>query len=936
MALLLKRVASPGSQNLPAMGFLVVGDRDAALRTMRAVAMIAGGSAEVLTLAALRGRVLSAAGLPEARPPSAVAVRLGLREATDGASTPALAASRQSPGFLPALERAMAELWRAKVPATTCAARAPSAIADDVSTLYSVVETFPSAETGRWAVVDAVSLLTEFPPVSVVGFDDLSPADWALLRNLGRVTAVEVVMPYQERRRAHEARHERQKTWAAMADRTEEVTAPDTEKHPSLAAIADVLFEDVAHPDLGDAPVRLIGAAGTRGMHRVALQEVLRAHDEGIALGDCAIVVPRLAEARDDLDRLCADWGVPARRVTRRRVLETPLGLALVSLLRLGEMDPDSPGALDALLGWLRTPYSGAYPAEVDAFEKDARRAGLDERRELIGRWEGEAIAPARRLVAAARAGVREQLQALIDVGWQALQRASGGDEPPTHADVLDRAALGVLMGASADDPSDEEPLEASRGPLPQGELGQLLADLTVRDERGPYEGLALLDYASVRGRRFTLVVLCGLDGDGYPSRPAPDPFLSDLRPALAEHLPPRAPGTSESRLRYWHAVSAAEARIALVRRVVDDDGREVAPSPYWVETCRVIGRSAEELDVRMSATGELIQEGETPPTEREALRHLAVTGHTADGPLADAVGRRTRSLGVPTATFDDVGEISVTTLETFLRCPYGWLIDRYVSPQPIENEFDVAAEGSFIHEVVERVYRSLHGEGVGACTAATLDRYIGRLDEVLPEVEKARRPRRAGPMYDAFVRRVGVYLRLMLRGEAALGLRIPPARFEHAVKDPDILELTPPMLLTGTADRLDISESGDVVVVDYKRTRGSFKAAAEVTERLQLPLYGHLTARDLVTQGLGGARSAGGFYIGILSGERSGAVADDVLYADALPAKHRLPPGDWEKAIDEAVSAARTAAADLRGGRLDGPPSDGCPPWCGCGALWR
>ena len=273
--------------------------------------------------------------------------------------------------------------------------------------------------------------------------------------------------------------------------------------------------------------------------------------------------MPRLAELRDELERLLDDWAVPASMTTRMRVVEAPIALALTHLLHLGEGERDDPGALDHLLGWLRTPYSGADPRDVDLFEVHARRAQLT-RGELLGRWEGEAIAPARRMVRAAQAGPRAQIAAMLEVGWDALRRCDADGHAPRRADLHDRAALAALAGLTRafgdDDEAEEEPAPPgrARGPLPPGELGAIVADLTAMVRTETPGGLELHDFASIRGRRYDVVVVAGLDGDGFPSRPAADPFLGGLRSALGDDLPPRAPGTSESRMRFVHAIDAA------------------------------------------------------------------------------------------------------------------------------------------------------------------------------------------------------------------------------------------------------------------------------------------------------------------------------------------------------------------------------------------
>jgi len=187
--------------------------------------------------------------------------------------------------------------------------------------------------------------------------------------------------------------------------------------------------------------------------------------------------------------------------------------------------------------------------------------------------------------------------------------------------------------------------------------------------------------------------------------------------------LRPRAPGTSETRLRFTHAVIAASERLVLARRVADDDGRELAPSPYWMETCRVIGRDPEQLDRRTGARGDVLDERDVAPTEREALRRLAAGGYVASGLLTSAAPRRTRVLGVPMGGFDDVSEVTVTSLDAFLRCPYGWFFDRYLAPRPLEPELDAAFEGSPAHSVLHGLYKELYEEGVGPCRRDTLHR---------------------------------------------------------------------------------------------------------------------------------------------------------------------------------------------------------------------
>src|SRR5262245_43085170 len=326
-------------------GLLVVPRREAAARALLDEA--AGGAAllgrEAVTFAGLRARIAAAAGVPDPARPAAIEVRLALREVLDGADLSPFGDSARAPGFLSAVERAIGELRAARVPPERAAAAASTPVARAVAAIHAAAAQVPLPSDGLWEMADAAGAVGRFPPVVVAGFDDLVPGQWALLNALGRAARVEVVMPFDPARAAFEARRERQARWGRAAAAAELVGAAPAAGPPALAAR---LFDD-GPPAPGAAPLRLVGAAGSRGMLRAALDEALAAVDAGVPLSGVALVVPRLAEVRDDLERLLDDWAVPARLGSRVRALEAPLALALTHLLRLGELAADAPGALD-------------------------------------------------------------------------------------------------------------------------------------------------------------------------------------------------------------------------------------------------------------------------------------------------------------------------------------------------------------------------------------------------------------------------------------------------------------------------------------------------------------------------------------------------------------------------------------------------------------
>src|SRR5205823_6426497 len=89
----------------------------------------------------------------------------------------------------------------------------------------------------------------------------------------------------------------------------------------------------------------------------------------------------------------------------------------------------------------------------------------------------------------------------------------------------------------------------------------------------------------------FRHLILLGLEEGTLPAGPHADPYRSDALRGPGGLLPPRPPGTSEARLRFHATCAAARELLVLVRRYADDDGRELAPSPYWVEVRRLLDR---------------------------------------------------------------------------------------------------------------------------------------------------------------------------------------------------------------------------------------------------------------------------------------------------------------------------------------------------------
>ena len=177
-------------------GLLVVPSREAAADALREAA--GGGVAigrEAVTFAALRGRVAAALGVAEPEVPSRVVTRLALREVLDRVDLSAFGASARAPGFLTGVERAVGELRVAAVPPERVRAVASDARSTALAEIHAAAWSgVAHPSDALWSVAAAADDLDAFPAVTVAGFDDLVPGQWALLRALARVAPVEVVI----------------------------------------------------------------------------------------------------------------------------------------------------------------------------------------------------------------------------------------------------------------------------------------------------------------------------------------------------------------------------------------------------------------------------------------------------------------------------------------------------------------------------------------------------------------------------------------------------------------------------------------------------------------------------------------------------------------------------------------------------------------------
>jgi ATP-dependent helicase/DNAse subunit B len=796
-------------------------------------------------------------------------------------------------------------------------------------------------------------------PVFAYGFEDLTAAQWSLLEALAGRADVDVSLPYEPGRAAFASLERTASDLASLAGGRIVELPPRWAEHaaPALAHLERTLFEPGPHPACPiDGAVRFLEGAGTRGTLELVGEEILELLRAGMPADEVGVVVPSVERWRGPVETVFSTLAIPYAIEARARLGSTPLGHALLALLRFAWVG----GSRGELYAFLRSPYSGIARTSVDFTEGRLRgRAVHDPARveEETERLREAPLVPLRELRAAesATAGVRALLASM-------LRSAYGLTGPP----VGDAPRLDLRAAAAAADVLDElEEWERHGEALAVEDVIASLERAEVRLAAPAEPGrVPLLDLLRARTRRFRVVFVLGLEEGSLPRREHASALLDDeLRRALGRRLE-RPDGVARERYLFYTACTRPVERLYLVRAAADEDGRPREPSPFWDEVAAVFDPEDVARSTRRRPLSELTWPIEHAPTERERLRALARLAGDPDAgvagtialaeangwarPLArarSAFDRRTR-LRNP-AVLAELGArrvFAATELERFGDCSSAWLFDRVVDPKKIDAEPDALLRGKVAHQALFAFYTGLPKElGADRVTEETLDaalRFLGRcLDEALrggvrldlPEVQAAEL--RVGLARD---------LERFVRAEARSPVGLVPRRFEVSFgtdrSAPELqrgLDLGDGVTVSGKIDRVDIDPfSARGIVQDYKSGRSTHSAAQiAAEERLQIPLY------MLVLRDLAGVEPLGGLYRPLAGA----AQARGMLRAEAgddLPgfqARDYLDEAAFWAQVEAAQARARRNAERIRRGDVDHDPRGGeCPPWCDLWTMCR
>ncbi|MDE0591021.1 double-strand break repair protein AddB [Halocynthiibacter sp. C4] len=365
-----------------------------------------------------------------------------------------------------------------------------------------------------------------------------------------------------------------------------------------------------------------------------------------------------------------------------------------------------------------------------------------------------------------------------------------------------------------------------------------------VRDPIRPHPNIMIWGTMEARVQGADLVILAGLNEGVWPEAPKPDPWLNrQMRQKAGLLLPERRIGLAAHD--FQQAVCGPEVWIT---RSIRNSESQTVPSRWLNRVTNLLEGlpntgGTEALD-GMRARGEAylsqFERFERPEKRIEPAKRPSPR---------PPVPARPRGL-------------SVTRIKTLIRDPYA-IYAQYVLKlkplDPLKHEADAPLRGTILHEIFEKAVETIP---IDQMTEAALMEIAGKtLEESVPW------PAAQRLWYAKFSRNAEWFVTSEKQRQA----RGTPTWFEKMGK----LGLNGlDFMLSGRADRIDLTETGNAIIYDYKTTPPS--PAVERLFDKQLLLEAAMVENGGF-EGIGAAKVQEATYIGVGAkpGERSAELTD-------------------------------------------------------------
>ncbi|WP_322743287.1 double-strand break repair protein AddB [Marivivens aquimaris] len=361
----------------------------------------------------------------------------------------------------------------------------------------------------------------------------------------------------------------------------------------------------------------------------------------------------------------------------------------------------------------------------------------------------------------------------------------NGSDSGELWKESAGRTALNVMseFGKQADAAGDIN----ARDYLTM--MSSILQANEVRNPDLVHSNVLFWGALEARVQSADLVILGGMNDGVWPETPSPDPWLNrEMRQKAGLLLPERRIGLSAHD--YQQAVAA---KTVWITRSIRSDEAETVPS-RWVNRLTNLLDGLPDQGGR-KALAAMRERGAKWIAEAHVLSQPAVRTENAHRPSPQPpVDARPKQL-------------SVTEIQRLIRDPYSIYAKRVLGLKkldPLVPTADAPLRGDIIHKVLEDFIREGHDPALPASRDRLMEITRSRLAEMCPW-PTARR------LWYAKMERV---VDKFLRGEIRRQASGTPEWFEEW-GELDIPDLD--MKLVGKADRIDLTENGEVILYDYK-----------------------------------------------------------------------------------------------------------------------
>jgi ATP-dependent helicase/DNAse subunit B len=664
--------------------------------------------------------------------------------------------------------------------------------------------------------------------------------------------------------------------------------------------------------------VRLLEGGGERAELELVSGEVQTLLGEGIRPEEIAVVHRSPSVVADLLGEVFGALGIPYALERRVSFANTATGGALMGALRCVTDD----GEAADLLVWLRAPGLLERPELADRLEARVRREGISSAAQARVIWEAEhwrleALEHLRE--AAERGGAALSERAARELEWL-FAAPRRGRAAILEGDELDEARA-LAAGRRALEELGKLARDAPELRVDAAELVRVLEELEiVSGERAAPGKVAVVNPLALRARRVRALFLCGLQEGVFPASARPEPLLAEEeRRRLAEtsglRLGRQGDALAAERYALYAAVSRPQELVVLSWHAASDDGEAKARSLFVDD---VVDLFEDRLE------------------DRRARRPLGAAG--SPGPVDGALGARSQSPLGPLCDEqlrDELGKHtwSASSLEVWASCPVKWFVQRMLRAEDLDPDPEPLARGGLAHAVLKDTLEGLRGQtGSAKLTPARLGLARDLLREALARREaefplSAARERRPG-----LRRRLAADLERYLEHAAERCSPLEPAYLElgfgfgeeqdEAPTSPapslPALDLGEGLRLRGRIDRVDVDAGGgEAVVYDYKGRNVPPVAKWVEQGNVQVALYMRAVEKLL------GLDAVGGFYQPLSGADlRARGVLDGESRVKIECVRGEVREHtEVRELLEEAVAAARKAAAQASRGELEGRP---------------